>query len=53
MLYDMSNWFAPGLLEFYTLKVQSCKLFNKKYMIDSTQITNTEIFAFIALQFLS
>ena len=30
------------------LKVQSCKLYNNKYMISSTQITNTEIFAFIA-----
>ena len=29
------------------LKVQSCKLYNNKYMIASTQITNTEIFAFI------
>ena len=31
------------------LKVQSCKLYNNNYMIPSTQITNTEIFAFIAL----
>ena len=30
------------------LKVQSCKLHNNKYMIASIQITNTEIFAFIA-----
>ena len=30
------------------LKVQWCKLDNYKYMINSTQITNTEIFAFIA-----
>ena len=30
------------------LKVPSCKLYNNKYMIASTQITNTEIFAFIA-----
>ena len=28
------------------LKVQSCKLYNNKYMITSTQITNIEIFAF-------
>ena len=28
------------------LKVQSCKLFNRKYMIASKQITSTEIFAF-------
>ena len=31
------------------LKVQSCKLYNNKYMNTSTQITNTEIFAFIAV----
>ena len=31
------------------LKVQSCKLYNNKYMIASTQITNTEIFVFIAV----
>ena len=30
------------------LKVQSCKLYNK-HMIASTQITNTEMFAFIAV----
>ena len=29
------------------LKVQSCKLYNNKYMIAATQITNTEIFALI------
>ena len=32
------------------LKVQSCKSYNSKYMVASTQITNTEIFAFIAVQ---
>ena len=32
------------------LKLQSCKLYNSKYMIAATQITNTEIFAFIAVQ---
>ena len=31
------------------LKVQSCKLYNDRYMIASTQITNAEIFAFIAV----
>ena len=31
----------------YTLKVQSCKLYNNKYVIASTQIINTEIFAFM------
>ena len=29
------------------LKVQSCKLYNNKYMIPSTQIKNTKIFTFI------
>ena len=29
------------------MKVQSCKLYNNKYMIASIQITDTEIFAFI------
>ena len=33
------------------LKVQSCKLYNNKYMIASTQIKNTEIFAFIPPSF--
>ena len=32
----------------FELKVQSCKLYDNKYMIASTQITNTEIFTFIA-----
>ena len=32
-----------------SLQVQSCKLYNNKYMIASTQITNTEIFAFITV----
>ena len=31
------------------LKVQPCKLYNNKYMIISTRITNTEIFAFIVV----
>ena len=35
--------------ELIHLKVQSCKLYNNKYMIASTQITNTEIFAFISV----
>ena len=33
------------------LKLQSCKLYNNKYMIASTQIANTGIFAFIAVLF--
>ena len=32
-----------------SLEVQSCKSYNNKYMIALTQITNTEIFAFIAV----
>ena len=31
------------------IKVQSCKLYNKIYMIVSTQILNTEIFAFMTV----
>ena len=31
------------------LKLHSCKLNNIKYKIASTQITNTEIFAFMAV----
>ena len=37
------------LLKKTLLKVQSCKLYNNKYMIASTQTTNTEIFAFITV----
>ena len=50
-------WTVNQLTGFYTrttlalngLKVQSCKLHNNKYIIASTQLTNTEIFAFIAV----
>ena len=31
------------------LKTHSCKLYKKKYMFVSTQITNTEIFVFMAV----
>ena len=31
------------------LKVQSCKLYNNKYMITSTKIVNPKIFAFIVV----
>ena len=31
----------------YYLKVQSCKLYNNKYMIASTQKTNAKTFTFI------
>ena len=33
----------------FVLKVQSCKLYNNKYRVALAQITNTEIFAFIAV----
>ena len=33
----------------FSLKVQSCKSYNNKYMIALTQITNTEVFTFIAV----
>ena len=33
----------------YVLKVQSCKLYNDKYMITSIQIINTVIFAFVTV----
>ena len=43
----------PGLraqgLGVSVLKVQSCKLYNNKYMIALTQIANTEIYAFITI----
>ena len=35
-----------NIFKLLTLKVLSCKLFNNKYMTASTQITNSEIFAF-------
>ena len=38
------------LATFQILKIQPCKLYNDKYRIPSTQITNTEIFAFIAVR---
>ena len=39
--------------EVFLLKVQSCKWYNNKYVIASTQITNIEIFAFMAVLVLS
>ena len=36
-------------LKLYHLKVQACKLYSNKYMVASTQITNTKIFAFVAV----
>ena len=32
----------------FMLKRESWKLYNNKYVIASTQITNTEVFAFVA-----
>ena len=44
------NWSIEKLESMLTdLKVQSCKLYNNKYMIALTQITNTETLAFIAV----
>ena len=33
----------------FSLKLQSCKLYNNKYMIASTQITKTEIFVLMVV----
>ena len=44
-----SNKRSQCLFNFEALNVQSCKLYNNKYMITSAQITNTEIFAFIVV----
>ena len=45
----MELFFGKIVKNVKPLKVQSCKLYNKKYMIALTKITNTEIFAFIAV----
>ena len=34
---------------FTNLKLQSCKLYNDKYMIAPIQLANIEVFAFIAV----
>ena len=34
---------------FRSFKVHSCKLCNNRYMIASTQITNTEVFTYITV----
>ena len=36
-------------MKFGQLKVHSCKLYNNKFIIASVKVTNTEIFAFIAV----
>ena len=40
--------FAKIVNGWKALRVHSCKLYNKKNMVASTKITNTEIFSFIA-----
>ena len=43
------RWLKPLIL-LTALKIRSCKLYNHRYVIASTQITNTEFFAFITVQ---
>ena len=45
------NWLNayPSKEYGFDLKVQSCKLYNIKYIIASIQVTKTEIFAFVAV----
>ena len=45
----MEFFFGKIVSNLRPLKAQSCKLYNNKYMIALTKITNTEIFAFIAV----
>ena len=45
----MMGFFAKIVNVLYLLKVQSSELYNNKYMIASTQLTNTEISTFIAV----
>ena len=45
----VDNALLVWLFSFIMLKVQSCKFYNKKYMIASTQITNTVSFVFIVV----
>ena len=48
-LKETSTSYGLALPIWSTLKAQSCKLYNNKYMIASTQISNTENFAFIGV----
>ena len=41
--FVVTRWNARKIK--FSIKVQSCKLYNNKYMITSTKITYTEIFA--------
>ena len=43
---QVGTWFRTRDAD---LKVQSCKLHSSKYMTASTQIANTDVFAFIAV----
>ena len=49
MMKSKDFTFKQTIFEENWLKVRSCKLCNNKYVIASTEITNTEIFAFIAV----
>ena len=44
-----SNFTPQFFVKETYLKAQSCKLYDSKYIIASTQITNTKVFAFIAV----
>ena len=50
-LKSLHQNFLPSKVPYklYILNVQSCKTYNNKYIITSTQITNTDIFAFVAV----
>ena len=50
IMFDIKDFYPSISKELlnYALKVQSCILCNNKYMIASTQLINTEVFAFIA-----
>ena len=55
-IYFYYKHLQPSLINgmfviFRKLKVRSCKLYNNKYTVALKQITNTEIFAFIAVLF--
>ena len=46
---DVYKMCTKYLSQVFLLKAQSCKLYNNKHMTTSTQIKNTEKFAFIAV----
>ena len=49
IIYDLQFGFRQQYSTSHALKVQSYKLYNNKYMLASTQISNTEIFVFTAV----